>query len=370
MFKHASVARPWMIDSVEEIMKLPGVMVVEFGFCQYNMTSRDANEGGPVTKRTRILTTSLCLAKRFSKAQRPGHHRFPQANYKAGPCQEYTNAFCGETYSAVKGELVKKSTGSMCAIAIGMLNAMCRNSIGTATEIHPRDDSEEFRHLYHGMEFYDDAYGRPFNKERAVAARQIEMEFFWGMRVHSNVDRSAARQIGAPVITTKWIDTSKGDDNNLGHRARLVGRKITTDQRPDLFAATPPIESLRVISSMCASNRRGHGPYGILSSDVKRPHFFVKGTGIIYIEVPIGDRELGDENEIGRLNLSLYGRRDAAMNWQHEFTTTLVNEGFIRRNVSPCNFHHPGRDLHVTVHGDDFTTIGNKRQLTWFQTNI
>ena len=32
----------------------------------------------------------------------------------------------------------------------------------------------------------------------------------------------------------------------------------------------------------------------------------------VYIEIPIEDREAGDEGMVGKLNLSVYGTRDAA----------------------------------------------------------
>ena len=56
----------------------------------------------------------------------------------------------------------------------------------------------------------------------------------------------AARD-GCKVIATKWRDINKGHQRNPNYRTRLVGREIKTDSRLDLFAATPPLESLRVI---------------------------------------------------------------------------------------------------------------------------
>ena len=35
---------------------------------------------------------------------------------------------------------------------------------------------------------------------------------------------------------------------------------------------------------------------------------------------------------------------------------------------SPCVFRHSTRQLIVTVHGDDFTSVGAKRDLDWFET--
>ena len=155
--------------------------------------------------------------------------------------------------------------------------------------------------------------------------------------------------------------------NHQFNRARLVGREIKTNQRPDLFAATPPLESLRMIFSICASHQDDKDPYRILSSDIKRAYFFAKAKRLIFIEIPAEDRVPGDENKIGRLNLSLYGTRDAAMNWQDEFISTLVANGFLKGKASPCNFFHPQRNLCVIVHGDDFTSTGPKKQLMWFK---
>ena len=118
------------------------------------------------------------------------------------------------------------------------------------------------------------------------------------------------------VTTTRWIDTNKGDQEKQNYRARLVGREIKTDERPDLFVATPPSESLRCIVSKCASNQAGSKRYCILSSDIKRPYFYAKAVRPVFIEIPIEDRQPGDEHKIGKLNLSLYGTRDVAQNWQ------------------------------------------------------
>ena len=41
------------------------------------------------------------------------------------------------------------------------------------------------------------------------------------------------------------------------YRSRFVAREIQKDDRPDLFAASPPLEALEVITSMCASVNKG-----------------------------------------------------------------------------------------------------------------
>ena len=99
--------------------------------------------------------------------------------------------------------------------------------------------------------------------------------------------------------------------------------------------------------------------------DIKRAYFYAKARRAVFIEVPIEDREEGEEGMIGQLQLSLYGTRDAAQNWAAEYTSLLVGLGFRAGKASPCNFVHDKRGLALTVHGDDFTIIGDEVQLQW-----
>ena len=53
----------------------------------------------------------------------------------------------------------------------------------------------------------------------AIQSRKVEMEFFKKMKVYTKVKREAWMSI----ISTKWIDTNKGDEKAPNLRARLVG---------------------------------------------------------------------------------------------------------------------------------------------------
>ena len=113
-----------------------------------------------------------------------------------------------------------------------------------------------------------------------------------------------------------------------------------------------------MICSTCASNQDSQDPYRIMSVDVRGAYFCAKATRPVYMEIPIGDFEPGDEGKVARLNLSLYGTKDAAQNWAKEYTTFLEECGFKTGLASPCNFEHVNGELKLTVHGDDFTVTG------------
>ena len=225
-------------------------------------------------------------------------------------------------------------------------------------------EEDPFGRLFEGMEFVDDITGWPLIKALAIEARKKEIEYFRRMGVYTKIRREKWMKL----IDTKWIDQNKGDARSPTYRARLVGREIKRDERKDLFAATPPLETLRLIVSTCASNQHSLDPdddFVIMYNDVKRAYFHAPAKRPVYIKIPVEDWEEGDEDRVGVLNLSLYGTRDAAMNWANKYTEVLTQIGFTVGTASPCNFHHENRNISVTVHGDDFTSTGRPRDLQW-----
>jgi len=62
-------------------------------------------------------------------------------------------------------------------------------------------------------------------------------------------------------------------------------------------------------------------------SVVKRAYFHELAERELYVELPPEDTEYGI-GKVGRLNLSLYGTRDAAANWQRCVADHLRSIGF------------------------------------------
>ena len=87
-------------------------------------------------------------------------------------------------------------------------------------------------------------------------------------------------------------------------------------------------------------------------------------------EIPKEDWEPGDEDRLARLNFSVYGARDTAKNWTAEYTGFLTSIGFATGVASTCSFWHKERELHLSVHGDDFTITGPEKELAWLEKQI
>ena len=68
----------------------------------------------------------------------------------------------------------------------------------------------------------------------------------------------------------------------------------------------------------------------LMVNDVARAYFHAKCTRDIYVKLPEEDTEPGDEGKCGRLKISMYGTRDAALNWSLEYGDTLRAAGYVQ----------------------------------------
>ena len=365
LFEHPCGAKSWTLNIVNKLLQVKHAAKIAFDFCMLGMKSEDEMGEDPAKKRTSIITNSQLLAHRLSQYQCDGNHRHVKLiNGRARKCQEYPDEFC---------ELVCRTVMEEKNIHAGFMNLLSHkdkqcdvkdvtealDALTAAEYPSPHDD------IYEEYDFVDDTTGKVLDHEQAAKARRLEMDFFRKKKVYEKVPRKMAEELGAKVVTTRWLDINKGDEAKPNYRSRLVGREIKTDKRLDLFAATPPLESLKVVTSICASNQQRSNPYRILSIDIKRAYFCAPATRPVFIEIPVEDYEEGDEGRIGKLNVSLYGTRDAAQNWTKEYTEFLSSQGFRAGVASPCNFVNEKRELFLTVHGDDFTITGPAASLTW-----
>lgn len=371
VLEHPAGATSWQLALTNKLFFVKNGARVNFDFCTAGMSMRGLDGiNMPVKKRTGIMTNSPGLVKELRQRQCPrDHQHLVLQGGKAHECRIYPEEFCELVCKAVMRE---KNKTSECSGLLERISAIDAEVTDITEEInalmpHPHKDEEEAVQMYQEFDFIDDVSGKPLQHALAIKARKLEMEFFRKMHVYEKVPRWHAREAGCKVITTRWLDVNKGDNEHPDYRARLVGRELKLDNRLDLFAATPPLESLRVICSICANNQRRPDPFRILSIDVKRAYFYAKAQRPMFIEIPVEDYEHGDEHRVGKLNLSLYGTRDAAQNWSQEYTNFLKSNGFIVGTATPCSFKHKQRQIYLTVHGDDFTITGSEKDLSWLR---
>ena len=117
---------------------------------------------------------------------------------------------------------------------------------------------------------------------------------------------------GKKPIQVRWIDINKGDVKHPNYRSRLAAKEINTYKRQDLFAATPPLEAVKMILSMTATQNTGEI---LMANDVSSAFFHAKANREVYVDPPAEDKEPGDEYRSAQLECSRYGTRDAAIKW-------------------------------------------------------
>ena len=125
----------------------------------------------------------------------------------------------------------------------------------------------------------------------------------------------------------RWVDVNKGDATDTYYRSRLVGREFNIGRDDALYAATPPLEALRLVISHAATHQSSGVRRMVMINDVRRAYFYAKIQRGVYVELPMEDQNYGTGKR-GELKLCLYGTRDAAKGWQETLSAHLEKIGF------------------------------------------
>ena len=181
--------------------------------------------------------------------------------------------------------------------------------------------------------------------------------------------------MGMKTIGTRWVDVNKQDEENPFYRSRLVGQEIKRGSGFDeFFAAMASLSTLKMLLIIAVTfkliDSTGQIPkigtrrlLGFL--DVKRAHFYSEATREIYVVLPIEGKTASDGDVVGHLRRSLYGTRDAPLNWELTIRKIMMKLGFAQGKSNPCIYYHQKRDFRTIVHGDDFITAGSYENIKW-----
>ena len=151
------------------------------------------------------------------------------------------------------------------------------------------------------------------------------------------------------------VDVNKGDAANPNYRSRFVAREINTYKREDLFAATPPLEALKLIFSMTATLNRGQVA---MVNDIGRAFFHAKVKRDVYVQLAPEDTLPGEEGLCGKSRYSMYGTRDAPQLWMEEARRLMRELGTNECTTQPCVSYHALKYVQRLAHVDDFLVIG------------
>ena len=106
------------------------------------------------------------------------------------------------------------------------------------------------RSLGGDSEVWDDISGEPLPAAAVRTARAEEVAFMeeWGCWTRAPYEEAVTCG-GRKPIATRWVDVNKGDAASPDVRSRLVAKDFAGQRDDSFFAATPPLEALRMLIS-------------------------------------------------------------------------------------------------------------------------
>lgn len=356
LHEHPWGAKSWDNLLVKQMLELPDIVKVKSHMCAFGMNDSDHQGGGLVKKPTGFMTNAIKLAERLEQPCSGDHrHVLLLGGGRARRAQIYPDELCREIIYGLHRQMIYDGR-------IG------HDMIGAVDKI---DEAKIDMQNYTDATFYDDVSGKELPKQLTIRARETELEYIRSMKLWSKVPiKECYEKTGAAPIGVKWIEVNKGDDLNPNIRARLVAQEFNQGKLSTIFAATPPLEAKKALMSMAVTEGIGYGAgwsYKLDFIDIKRAYFNAPAKRDVYVKLPM---EQADEGYCAKLNKSMYGTRDASLNWECEYIRFMESVGFKRGLSSPCLFYHEAKDLRAVIYGDDFTLLGAEHHLDWFKTEI
>ena len=129
----------------------------------------------------------------------------------------------------------------------------------------------------------------------------------------------------------------------------------------DCFSSTPRAASIRLLVGVAVKD-----DMSLMHLDVAQAFIQADLSDEIYLKLPPGCGDL--TGNVVRLNKSLYGLRQASLEFHKLLSRTLNGLGFEQSNIDPCVFRlASGRDKRVEIlllcHVDDFMVAGSTEKL-------
>lgn len=351
LHEHPYSATSWKEESVKEVVGIPGVRVVRGDMCTSGMWQNTEEGRKLVMKPTGCMTNASEIAEELKCNCDGTHQHVKLLSGRARRAEVYPDEVCFKIMRGLMNQM--KKDGRIQRGGIGAVMA----------EDETEDDWNEAD---------DDVTGEQLDAEGVKQARRDEIEEIKKHRVYTKVPvKDCWDKTGKAPIKTRWLDINKGDKVHKDLRSRLVAKDFNKGKRPDLFAATPPLEALKLLIASWMTkaigfddNREGHVMDFI---DIRGAYFHAMTKRDVYVELPEEDAE---EGMCGKLMKSLYGTRDAAQNWETEYSDFMKRLRITYGMASPCTFYYEARGLRAVVQGDDFTMMGPRQSLNWLRTRI
>ena len=143
----------------------------------------------------------------------------------------------------------------------GMQHYSCINICESIDDAQNDDLAREYVCAMDGKDCVDDMTGQPLHPVLVEDVKAKDFDDLVQKEVRFLKPVTEARmKTGRPPISVRWVCTNKGDNQNPNVRAGLVAWQIRNAGKCPLLAPSSPLEALRSVLSMFATDFEHDGP--------------------------------------------------------------------------------------------------------------
>ncbi|TYK02506.1 gag/pol protein [Cucumis melo var. makuwa] len=206
------------------------------------------------------------------------------------------------------------------------------------------------------------------DKDQWVKAMDLEMVSMYFNSVWELVDLPK----GVKPIGCKWIYQRKRDSAGKVHtfKARLVAKEYTQREGVDYeetFSLVAMLKSIRIFLSIATFY-----DYEIWKMVVKIAFLNGNLEESIFISQLEGFITQGQEQNVYKLNLSIYGLKQASRSWNIRFDTAIKSYDFDQNVDEPCVYKkiNKGKVAFLVLYVDDILLKNSKKGLLPFRHGV
>ena len=390
LHERPATATSWDDDWVKKTTEHPKVTSVVSDQCECGLLTAGPGEvPTPAKKPTRWMSSSTHMIKRLSRRCSGTHVHQQLVGGRAKAAEDYSLALVTDILRGIRDTAdheeewgdAPSNELTTAMLSAGLMHDAKFSSLAAAYRAEDaRMDAGNLMVKFNDhngrlnptklmfKDMYKDEYtNEALPMEHVREAMKEELEYLCD-KVWVGVPLSEAQNDrNGKIIGSRWVNCNKNDINDPDVRCRLVAQEVNLHADESFYAATPPLEAKRILFSEFASRSKSE-EIKISFVDVKKAYFYGIPERTLYVRLP---PELGLGKEVvGKLIRCMYGTRDAGAIWENCYTSCLTKLGFVQGASSPCCFRHPGWNVSVVVHGDDFTAIGSPQALDKYETGM
>lgn len=168
-----------------------------------------------------------------------------------------------------------------------------------------------------------------------------------------------SKPVNTNIVSCKWVFTLKIDEhgNPTRYKARLVARGFTQKYHIDYEEIYAPVARITTFRFLLAFANQ----FDLLIHQMDVKTAFLNGNlkEVIYMQIPEGVQ--AEENQVCKLNKSIYGLKQSSRCWYERFDSIIREKGFKNSSADPClYFLNRGsirENIYVLLYVDDILIV-------------